>query len=117
MAKYKRDLGKPLASTFGDPPKNQKSFGVLKSDANKVKDKSLTGPKPLDKVKVKKIKDKINRLEQSFKDAKEVQTKRGYSSFTQTMRNTSKEAEKLNKELIKLTGKGSSMFERKRKGN
>jgi hypothetical protein len=114
MASYKRDLGKPLAPTFGDP-KKKKSFGVLKSDANKAKDKPLVGPKPLDKVKVKKIKEKINRFEQSFKDAKEVQTKRGYSSFTQTMRNTSKEAKKLNKELIKLTGKSSSMFERKRK--
>ena len=112
MASYKRDLGKPLAPTFGDP-KKKKSFGVLKSDANKAKDKPLVGPKPLDNVKVKKIKDKINNLEQSFKSAKEVQAKRGYSGFTQTMRNTSKEAEKLNKQLIKLTGKGSSKFESK----
>jgi hypothetical protein len=39
---YKRDLSKPLASTFGDPPKKKKSFGVLKSDANKPK---KSGPK------------------------------------------------------------------------
>jgi hypothetical protein len=113
MASYKRDLSKPLASTFGDPPKKKKSFGVLKSDTNKAKDKPLVGPKPLDKVKVKKIKDKINRLEESFKSAKEVQTKRGYSSFTQSMRDISKDATKLNKQLIKLTGKGSSKFESK----
>ena len=42
MASYKRDLGKPLASTYGDPVKKQKSFGVLKSDANKPK---KAGPK------------------------------------------------------------------------
>ena len=41
MASYKRDLGKPLAPTFGDP-KKKKSFGVLKSDANKRK---KAGPK------------------------------------------------------------------------
>ena len=41
MASYKRDLGKPLAPTFGDP-KKKKSFGVLKSDANKPK---KAGPK------------------------------------------------------------------------
>lgn len=46
MAIYKRDLGKPLASTFGDPPKKQKSFGVLKSDANKPK---KAGPKMLNR--------------------------------------------------------------------
>ena len=38
----KRDLGKPLASTYGDPVKKKKSFGVLKSDANKPK---KVGPK------------------------------------------------------------------------
>ena len=38
----KRDLGKPLASTYGDPVKKKKSFGVLKSDANKPK---KAGPK------------------------------------------------------------------------
>ena len=38
----KRDLSKPLAPTFGDPVKKQKSFGVLKSDANKPK---KSGPK------------------------------------------------------------------------
>ena len=37
-----RDLGKPLASTYGDPVKKKKSFGVLKSDANKPK---KAGPK------------------------------------------------------------------------
>ena len=42
MASYKRDLGKPLASTYGDPVKKKKSFGVLKSDANKPK---KAGPK------------------------------------------------------------------------
>tara|TARA_R110002020_G_scaffold145295_1_gene318566 strand:- start:135 stop:461 length:327 start_codon:yes stop_codon:yes gene_type:complete len=91
----------------------KKSFGVLKSDASRPKDKPLTGPKPLDNIEVKEIKDKINRLEESFKSAKEVQTKRGYSSFTQTMRDISKEAEKLNKELIRLTGKGSPLFSSK----
>jgi len=39
---YKRDLSKPLASTFGDSPKKKKSFGVLKSDGNKPK---KSGPK------------------------------------------------------------------------
>lgn len=97
------------------PVKKNKSFGVLKSDANRPKDKPLVGPKPLDKIKVKKIKDKINRLEESFNSARRVQTKRGYSGFTGTMRDISKEAEKLNKELIKLTGKGSTLFESKRK--
>tara|TARA_R110002050_G_scaffold297152_1_gene458188 strand:- start:771 stop:1076 length:306 start_codon:yes stop_codon:yes gene_type:complete len=97
------------------PIKKNKSFGVLKSDANRPKDKPFTGPKPLDKMKIKKIKDNINRLEKDFKSAKEVQTKRGYSSFTQTMRNISKEVESLNKELIRLTGKGSPLFESKRK--
>lgn len=115
MTKYKRDLGKPLAPTFGDPPKKNKSFGVLKSDANKAKDKPLVGPKPLDKVKVKKIKDKINRLEESFQSAREVQNRRGSSSTTQTMRDISKEATALNKKLIKLTGKGSSWYEFKTK--
>ena len=38
----KRDLGKPLASTYGDPVKKKKSFGVLKSDANKP---NKDGPK------------------------------------------------------------------------
>ena len=38
----KRDLSKPLASTYGDPVKKKKSFGVLKSDANKPK---KAGPK------------------------------------------------------------------------
>ncbi len=42
MAKYKRDLGKPLAETPQETPKKQSSFGVLKSDANKPK---MTGPK------------------------------------------------------------------------
>ena len=42
MAKYKRDLGKPLADTPQDKVKKQKSFGVLKSDANKRK---KAGPK------------------------------------------------------------------------
>jgi hypothetical protein len=42
MAKYKRDLGKPLADTPQDKVKKQKSFGVLKSDANKRK---KSGPK------------------------------------------------------------------------
>lgn len=37
-----RDLSKPLAPTFGDPPKKKKSFGVLKSDTNKAK---KVGPK------------------------------------------------------------------------
>ena len=97
------------------PVKKNKSFGVLKSDSNRPKDKPLVGPKPLDKIKVKKIKDKINRLEESFNSAQRVQTARGSSSFTQTMRDISKEAIALNKELIKLTGKGSSWYEFKRK--
>jgi hypothetical protein len=42
MAKYKRDLGKPLAETPQETPKKQASFGVLKSDANKPK---KAGPK------------------------------------------------------------------------
>ena len=42
MDSYKRNLGKPLASTYGDPVKKKKSFGVLKSDANKRK---KAGPK------------------------------------------------------------------------
>ena len=97
------------------PVKKNKSFGVLKSDANRPKDKPFVGPKPLDKIKVKKIKDKINRLEESFNEASRLSSK-GYNT-TKTMYNTSKEATKLNKELIKLTGKGSPQFEliRKRK--
>ena len=37
MAKYKRDLSKPLAETPQESSKKQSSFGVLKSDANKPK--------------------------------------------------------------------------------
>ena len=98
------------------PVKKNKSFGVLKSDANRPKDKPFIGPKPLDKIKVKKIKDKINRLEESFNEASRLSSK-GYGGWTQNMYNISKDATKLNKELIKLTGKGSPQFEfiRKRK--
>ena len=39
----------------GDP-KKKKSIGVLKSDMNRPKDKSLVGPKPLDKRRVREIK-------------------------------------------------------------
>ena len=46
MAIYKRDLGKPLADTPQDKVKKQKSFGVLKSDANKPK---KAGPKMLNR--------------------------------------------------------------------
>ena len=46
MAKYKRDLGKPLADTPQDKVKKQKSFGVLKSDVNKPK---KAGPKMLNR--------------------------------------------------------------------
>ena len=95
--------------------KKNKSIGVLKSDANRPKDKPLIGPKPLDKKRVEELKSEIARLEEAFNREQRVQTARGSSSFTQNMYNISKEAEKRNKELIKLTGKGSSWYEFKRK--
>jgi hypothetical protein len=49
MASYKRDLGKPLASTYGDPVKKKKSFGVLKSDTKKAGPKMEPGKKPFTK--------------------------------------------------------------------
>ena len=47
MASNKRDLGKPLASTYVDPVK--KSFGVLKSDTKKAGPKMEPGKKPFTK--------------------------------------------------------------------
>ena len=44
-----RDLSKPLASTYGDPVKKKKSFGVLKSDTKKAGPKMESGKKPFTK--------------------------------------------------------------------
>lgn len=78
-------------------------------------DPPAVGPRGLDKVKVKKLKDKINRLESSFKMEERILRDRGLGTFTQSMRKYSEEATKLNNQLIKLTGKGSTKFESKRK--
>ena len=109
---YKRDLSKPLASTFGDPPKKKKSFGVLKSDTNKPK---KAGPKNLDMLKVKKLNSEIARVVKSFDTEERRFRARGNADFSEVMKRYSKEATKINKELIKLTGKGSSLYESKRK--
>tara|TARA_E500000305_G_C4021283_1_gene238950 strand:+ start:107 stop:439 length:333 start_codon:yes stop_codon:yes gene_type:complete len=100
----------------GDP-KKKKSIGILKSDMNRPKDKPFVGPKPLDKKRVEKLKSEIARLEGAFKREEASLLRRGanrknYSTYNNEMRRISKEATKLNNELVKLTGKGSNTFER-----
>ena len=99
---YKRDLSKPLASTYGDPPFTSK------------KDKFI-GPRNLNKKKVSELKSKIASLENGFNTEERRYRARGNADFSVGMRRYSEEATKLNKKLIKLTGKGSSFYESKRK--
>ena len=96
------------------PIKKNKSFGVLKSDANRPKDKPLVGPKNLNKKKVAELNSKIVSLEKSFNSEERRYRAKGNAGFSVGMRRYSKEATKINKELINLTGKGSSFYESKR---
>ena len=97
-----------------DPIKKKKSFGVLKSDSNKLKDK-FTGPRNLNKKKVAELNSKIESLEKSFNTEERRYRAKGNAGFSVGMKRYSKEATKINEELIKLTGKGSSFYESKRK--
>jgi len=74
------------------------------SAMNRPKD-VFTGPLAEPNEKINALKSEIARLEESFNSAQRVQTARGSSSFTPTMRGISSQAIKAQEELKRLTGK------------
>jgi|AP03_1055505.scaffolds.fasta_scaffold10384_4 hypothetical protein len=109
--------------------KNKKSFGVLKSDGKSdvmTRDKNFTGPMNLKqdvikrkakekKAKIAELKAKSDKLSDKWYKVDKEPAYMGVKFKDKELSKISKEWKATNKELTKLTGKGTSFYEHAKK--